>query len=145
MSGVRSSRLLLSILALAILLLVGFGTARHLTSQPEPTPTPTASPTPKPPTATPLPSPTPTSVPPTATPRPSPTVLPATPTPPPSQSVRTGGISYDLASLRELQASADRHEADYALDPVRVTVHDLPRFGFSGAPIEVVSPPPPNP
>lgn len=89
------------------------------------------------PTAAISPSPAPTAAPsPTARPR-------VTPVP----HVRTGGITYILSRLQAIQAVADRGDPRflYARDPVKVTLHDLPRYGFRGAPIAVVSPNPPEP
>lgn len=68
-------------------------------------------------------------------------------TPSGTPTVRTGGITYDLSALQAIQGAADRRDPayGYALDPVRVTLHDLPGFGFRPGPIAVVSPAPPAP
>jgi hypothetical protein len=82
---------------------------------------------------------------PTVIPRPTVTPGPTeTPASLPASHLRTGGISYVMSDLQTLQAAADRGEAPYALDPVRVTVHDLPRYGFTPGPIEVIAPPAPH-
>ena len=49
-----------------------------------------------------------------------------------------------MADLQTLQASVDRGNNRYALNPVLVSVHDLPHFGFSPGPIRVVAPPAPH-
>lgn len=60
---------------------------------------------------------------------------------------RTGGITYSLARLRWIQRAVDRGEPRYRyyLDPVKVTRRDLPKYGYTGRPIVVVSPSPPEP
>jgi hypothetical protein len=77
---------------------------------------------------------------PLSTPTPLPTTSPAGTVP----RVRTGGISYITSDLQALQAAVDRGNDRYALDPVKVTVHDLPQYGFAPGPIEVVAPPAPH-
>jgi hypothetical protein len=54
-----------------------------------------------------------------------------------SAQVRTGGISYSIPWLRYAQQQADRGNPRYRfyLNPVAVTRHDLPRYGFTGASI----------
>lgn len=61
--------------------------------------------------------------------------------------LRTGGITYPLDQVRRIQHAVDRGESRYLyyLDPVKVTLRDLPEDGFSGGPIAVVSPSPPEP
>src|SRR4051794_7517062 len=144
MRNVARPRWLVLTVALAIIPLLGFGTAHHLAGRlgAQSTLTPTV-------TRPPAPSPTRTIVPTltvTATVRPSYTATPSAPTPTASSpAVRTGGITYDMTPLRALQSTADGGGAAYALDPVRVTVHDLPGLGFSAGPIGIVSPAPPSP
>src|SRR5690242_19656474 len=79
-------------------------------------------------------------------PTPRPTAMPVVRSTVPPH-VRTGGVSYPLSQLRELQAAADRGDrvSRYALNPVAVTLHNLPRFGFKPGAIELLSPPGPRP
>jgi hypothetical protein len=57
-----------------------------------------------------------------------------------------GGVSYLPRELRRVQSALDHHLRCYGYyrNPVKVTVRDLPRYGFSGSPLTVVSPPPPH-
>lgn len=84
------------------------------------------------------------SVRPTSTPLPTATPLPTTSPAGTVPHVRTGGISYIMSDLQALQAAVDRGNDRYALDPVKVTVHDLPQYGFAPELIEVVAPPAPH-
>ena len=54
-----------------------------------------------------------------------------------SAQVRTGGISYSIPWLRYVQQQANRGNPRYRyyLNPVAVTRRDLPKYGFTGAPI----------
>ena len=50
-----------------------------------------------------------------------------------------------MHQIYSLQAAAAQGNPRYSyyLDPVEVTLHDLPKYGFSRGSIAVVSPPPP--
>ena len=63
-----------------------------------------------------------------------------------SRRVRTGGITHDLSRLQSIQRAVDRgnNRYGYYRNPVQVTVHDLPQYGFSSGRIEVISPPAPH-
>jgi hypothetical protein len=65
---------------------------------------------------------------------------------PVSHRIRTGGITYPLSKLRHIQAAVDHGNRclRYYLNPVQVTGHDLPLYGFSAGPITVISPPAPH-
>lgn len=60
---------------------------------------------------------------------------------------RTGGVTYALSWLRYAQRQADRGNRRYLFyrNPVRVTLHDLRHYGYTGAPIRLVAPPRPVP
>lgn len=58
----------------------------------------------------------------------------------------SGGVSYLTGDLRRVQSAVDHHQQCflYYLNPVKVTVHDLPRYGYSRGKLTVVAPPPPH-
>jgi hypothetical protein len=60
---------------------------------------------------------------------------------------RIEGIGYPIRRLRRLQALVDRGDRRYRrlLDPVKVTLYELPHYGFTRGGIAVVSPSPPHP
>lgn len=60
---------------------------------------------------------------------------------------RTGGITYSIPWLRWVQWQADHHNPRYTYyrDSVQVTLRDLPHYGYRGAPIQLISPPRPQP
>lgn len=62
-------------------------------------------------------------------------------------SPRTGGISYSIPWLRWVQWQADHRNPRYTYyrDPVQVTLRDLPKYGYTGARLFLVSPPRPRP
>ena len=52
---------------------------------------------------------------------------------------------YPMHQINLWQQAAIRGAPNYRyyLDPVKVTVHDLPKYGFTRGPIAVLHPPPP--
>jgi hypothetical protein len=81
------------------------------------------------------------------TPSPAPTAAPTASLPTTVSRPRTGGITYILSHLEHIQAAADAGDPRYLYyrDPVKVTLRDLPLYGFAPGPITIVSPNPPEP